>query len=264
MGNKKISGQTLTIIILAALLTVAIAFGGVYAYYSASSRKVTGKIIMANLNIDLISDTTASGKSEIVISNGTNVVPGQELKNSPLMVVNKSNASIYLVIVYEVNAVKIDGDGNKIDGSDVVDKKEKPIIDIGAPYYNPSEDLSPEKSSMYNGTNIHWIDYVFTYEHESVTYTYRCLVSTDAYTRSGDDAQVVEVIGENKLKLHYLMGDDYQQTSISFAFQAYAIGSETAGLQFDSNVDQAERCQTIVSAIFKSVEHKFLDATINN
>ena len=43
-------------------------------------------IIMANLKISLISGVGDSGKTEIVISNGVNVLPGQPLQNSPLIV----------------------------------------------------------------------------------------------------------------------------------------------------------------------------------
>ena len=259
MVNKKISGQTIAIIILAVILLITIAFGGVYAFYSAKSNKATGKIVMANLNIDLYADNdgpTSSGKSEIVISNGTNVVPGQELKNSPLMISNRSNSDIYLIVVYEVNAVKLDEHGNKLANGDVVDPKVKPVIDIGAPYINPINNIN------YNGTNQDWVDYVFTYEHQDQTRSvYRCLVSTKSHNKYNEDYQTVEVIGENKLKLHHLMGDDYQQTSISFTFQAYAIGANS--FSFETNIAPADRCNQIVSAIYESVEYKFLDATIN-
>ena len=99
MVKKKISGQTIAIIILAIVLIVTIAFGGVYAFYSESSNQITGKIMMAHLSIGLYSDNDVDS-SVIVISNGTNIVPGEELKNSPLKIENYSTAPIYLVIVY--------------------------------------------------------------------------------------------------------------------------------------------------------------------
>ena len=68
MVKNKMSGQTIAIIILAVLLILAIGFGGVYAYYSARSNSVTGKIVMANLKISL--ESPGSDRSEIVISNG--------------------------------------------------------------------------------------------------------------------------------------------------------------------------------------------------
>ena len=106
MVKKKISGQTLAIIILTALLIIAVTFGGVYAFYSARSNQVTGEIRMATLSIGFgwEAETGESICSAIVLSNGKQVVPGQELNNTPLVVTNESQASIYLIIVYEVNA----------------------------------------------------------------------------------------------------------------------------------------------------------------
>lgn len=271
VGKKKISGQTIAIIILAVVLLLTVAFGGVYAFYSAKSNTMTGKIVMANLNIDLISGQTGeSGKSEIVISNGTNVVPGQELNNSPLKIVNRSNAeSIYFIVVYEVNAIKMmydkdgklikDNMGNVVYGDKVIDINEKPVIDIGAEYINTYNQIS------YSGNNKDWIDYLFVYENADSTLTkYRCLVSTKSYGKGNEESQTIEVIGENRLKLHHLMGDDYQQTSISFAFQAYAIGADDSTFNFTSETTKEERCNKIVTAIYESVEYKFLDATVNS
>ena len=92
MVKKKISGQTIAIIILTALLVIAISFGGVYAFYSARSNKVSGRVMMATLSLSMSSGS--SDKSEIVISNGVDVVPGQPLKNSPLVVKNLSEIEI--------------------------------------------------------------------------------------------------------------------------------------------------------------------------
>ena len=97
MVKKKISGQTITIIVLTILLVLTIGFGGVYAYQTARSKKVTGQIVMANLTISM--EAGGSNKSEIVISNGTNLVPGQQLKNSPLTIQNISSVDVYLIVV---------------------------------------------------------------------------------------------------------------------------------------------------------------------
>ena len=271
IGKKKISGQTIAIIILAVILLITVAFGAVYAFYSAKSNAITGKIVMANLNIDLISEKAGeSGKSEIAISNGTNVVPGQELNNSPLKVVNRSNASdIYLIVVYEVNAIKMlyDKDGNVVKdlqgnivyGDKVIDEKKKPVIDVGAEYLNDTDKIT------IAGSNPNWIDYLFVYTNpDSTVSKYRCLVSTKSYSKGNEEAQTIEVIGENELKLHRSMGDSYQQTSISFVFQAYAIGASDSIFGFTNQTTKEEKCYKIVSTIYESVEYKFLNVTVNS
>jgi len=261
MVNKKISGQAITIIILAVLLLITIAFGGVYAFYSARSNKMTGTIVMANLNIDLRSYEygTKSARSEIVISHGTNFVPGQELKNSALMVVNKSAelTPIYVIVVYEIKATKLNEKGEIIPGEIIEDQMKDPLIDIGAQYINMDENIILDKT-----TNSDWVDYVFTYTKDEVTKKYRCLVTTSSYSKpKGVTEHEIKVIGEDKLKLHYRMSNEYQRTSLAFAFQAYAIGANS--FQFTEETTQAQKCNQIVSAIYESVEYEFFEGIVN-
>lgn len=254
------TGQTAAIIILAILLILAITFGGVYAYYSARTGSVSGKVIMANLNIDLVSVdgdgniiTGASGKSEIVISHGTNIVPNQQLENTPLIVKNKSNTSIYLVVVYAIKATKIDSNE-----SETKDDYVKSVIDIGYDYYNPS---SLENSDKTLTTD--WIDYVFTYqEGENEPVKYRCLVSTVAFKADEGQNQQITVIEANKLKLSAQMGNEYQSTTISFTFQAYAIGEGSFNTDFTPETTKVEKCEKIVNAVYVSQEKNLLN--INN
>lgn len=251
MVKKKISGQTIAIIILAVLLILAIGFGGVYAFYSARSNKVTGKIVMANLKISLESGTGESDKSEIVISNGVNVVPGQPLENSPLVIKNLSSVSIYLVIVYEINA-------SRPDKTKIVDDFTDPVLGLGVKYINPQ---NPEYSDSIGISNTNWIDYVFNGEEESKLY--RCLVSTISFEPTAENDDGIVVIGENKLALAGAMGNEYQNTSISFTFQAYAIGSET-NFGWAANPTDTERCERIVSAIYEAQSHTFLNINVNS
>lgn len=247
MVKKKFSGQTIAIIILAVMLILAIGFGGVYAFYSARTNQVSGKIIMANLKISMESGT--SDKSEIVISNGVNVVPGQPLENSPLIIKNLSNVSIRLVVVYEVNAAKEDK-------TPIVDACKDPVLGLGVEYVNS---VYPEESSTKGVNNIRWIDYVFNATEESKIY--RCLVSTVGFEPTGENSGI-EVIGENKLALSGAMGNDYQNASISFTFQAYAIGAAT-DFGFAQDETTAGKCEKIVRAIYESQDYKFLNINVN-
>ncbi len=247
MVKKKVSGQTIAIIILAVMLMLTISFGGVFAYYSARSNQVSGRIVMANLKITMESGT--SDKSEIVISNGINVVPGQPLENSPLVVRNLSSVSIRLVVVYEIKAFDEDK-------KEIVDQHIDPVLGLGVEYVNA---LYPEESSKKNVKNTDWVDYVFNPAEGDVVY--RCLVSMVDFepTQSGDNG--ITVIGENKLSLAGAMGNDYQNASISFTFQAYAIGSAT-----DFGIEEGEEisgiCEKIVSAIYESQDKVFLNINV--
>ena len=261
MVGKKVSGQTVAIIILAVLLLITIAFGGVFAFYSARTNKMKGVVVMANLSIELATNeygtTDKSAKSEIVISHGTNFVPGQELKNSSLMVINKSRAPIYVVVVYEISANRLDEKGENVTSEIIEDTKKEPLLEMGAEYVNTLENINYEAT-----TNQEWVDYVFRYTVEEETKVYRCFVSTLSYEKSSyEEEQEITVIGENKLKLHRYMGNEYKNTSLTFTFQAYAISANS--FTFADDVTQEARCNEIVSAIYKSVDYKFFDGTVN-
>lgn len=252
MVKKKISGQTIAIIILGVLLLLTIGFGGVFAYYSARSNKVSGRIVMANLKISMESGT--SDKSEIVISNGVNVVPGQPLENSPLIVKNLSSVNIYLVVVYEINATKKDDDDKDVD---IVDQHKDPVLGLGVEYINLVNPDYPSKNNLPKVVETNWIDYVFDAQEEGKIY--RCLVSTKGFDSETD----VTVIDENMLSLSSAMGNEYQNASISFTFQAYAIASNDDSLGIASTDNSASKCEKIVSAIYQTQSYKFLNIDVN-
>ena len=56
----------------------------------------------------------------------------------------------------------------------------------------------------------------------------------------------------------------YQNTSISFTFQAYAIAKASFDSQFTDTTTAAERCETIVSAIYASQGNKFLNINVTD
>lgn len=249
MVKKKFSGQTIAIIILAVLLLLTIGFGGVFAYYSARSNKVSGKIVMANLKITMESGT--SDKSEIVISNGVNVVPGQPLENSPLIVRNLSSVPIYLVVVYEINATKEDKTKIEDDYAD-------PVLGLGVEYLNPVKGITDTKGI----SNTTWLDYVYNGEQEGKLY--RCLVSMVSFDPTEESENGIIVIEEDKLSLSGSMGNEYQNTSIAFTFQAYAIGSDTFSGQFTNSTTKQARCEAIIDAIYEEQGHSFLNVSVNN
>lgn len=271
MVKKRISGQTIAIIILAILLLLTISFGGVYAFYTARSNKITsGKIIMANLKIN-IKNTSATGVSQIVITNGYNIVPGQKLENSPLTIENLSSVDIYLAVVYRINAVTetVLQDGTVLK-EDVKDTAQRQCLGLGVEYINP---IFPEYSTNKYTTNTKWVDYVFEAkngdenanevvvddETGETKFVYRCLVSKITIPKETDET----VIHEKELYLAEQLGNEYKQSSISFTFQAYAIGTET-NFGFEDNDTTATRCEKIVSAIYEAQDETFLDLETNN
>jgi hypothetical protein len=106
----------------------------------------------------------------------------------------------------------------------------------------------------YVPSNTEWIDYVFYGAEEDKVY--RVLVSSGSYNPETD----VTVIAENKLSLSGAMGNDYQNASISFTFQAYAIGA--GSFVFTNETTNEEKCDEIVAAIYET--HKtFLNINVN-
>ena len=251
------------IIILAVLLLIAIAFGGVYAYYTARTGRVTGQIKLANLDIALGSGESESDQSAIIIYNKDYIVPGQVLDNTPLVIRNLSTVEIILIVVYELKAERDvkDKDGNVLYVENIEDEFINPVFGLGCEYLNskhPDHNIQDPRE-IYN---YDWYDFVFYGEREDKYY--RCMVSRKGIPKhiQGDKSKdnMITVIGENQLSLHKYMGSEYEDSTLSFKFQAYAIGAETGfGItETDSNL---EKCNKIVTDIYKSQGYKFLSFT---
>ena len=260
MIKKKLSGQTMAIIILGAMLLITIAFGSVYAYYTARTAKVSGKIMMANLNIGLGSGEGESDQSEIIIYNEGYIVPGQILTNTPLIIRNLSTVEIVLIVVYELKAERTfeEEDGTTYK-RDVEDEFINPVFGLGCEYLNgryPEHSIQDPRE-IYN---YDWYDMVYYGEREDKYY--RVMVSRKSIPKySGENkTNAITVIGENKLSLHKLMGSEYENSSLSFKFQAYAIGAET-NFGIEENDTNLEKCNKIVTDIYKSQGYRFLSYT---
>ena len=259
MVKKRLSWQTLVIIILAALLLITISFGGVFAFYSARSNQVSGEIMMANLSIGLGSGENESDQSAIIIYNEDYIVPGQVLDNSPLVVRNLSTVEILLVVVYELKAERnvYDQQGKVIDVVSIEDEFINPVFGLGCEYLNskhPEENIE-DKDEIYN---YDWFDFVFKAERENKYY--RCMVSRKSIQKhvKGSKPSMITVIGEDKLSLHRKMGSEYVDSTLSFKFQAYAVGAATdfGILDSDSNL---QKCDKMVSFVYASQGYKFLN-----
>ena len=272
MTKKKISGQTIAIIVLVVLLILTIGAGSVYAYFTTKSDSIRGHVTMATLNIELKTEkqnpTDNSGMSQITLSS-TNVLPNQQLLNDPLFVKNSSEAPVCLIVVYEVSATRGEGD-NMVK---IQDDYEGCLIDLGIDYINSKHNPELKHDNEQTiGTedlrrNTRWVDYLFSHVDpvSGVESSYRCLVSLDRYTAEIDPdtkkpiGQRIEVIPTNSLKLHQDLDNDYQTARLTFAFQAYVIGASDDWYNRLQSMSVKNQCEEIVGEIYKNQNNKFLD-----
>ena len=238
MTKKKLSGQTVTIIILAILLLLTCIFGGVYAYYSTTSSKISGVVKMANLKIEMRAGGTegASGSSEILNTNSY-YIPGQVLPNTALTVTNSSNTKVYLAVVYTVKAINNDESSSNF-GNEITDY-----------------DLSNPLIGIHGDTT--WFDGRYTNVEHDADFRY-LMIPTPIAPTFDDGGKVISVIPEGKLKLHEKMGNAYQSTIITLTFRAYVIGSDQQELKDalgQTNGTNTEKCNVIMGAIFKAFDY---------
>ena len=94
LKSKKMTKSTFAVIIMAVVMVAMLAFGGTYAYFTATA---TGK-----------SDTAQTGsvllKNNVVTLVDTNVVPGMELLKAEtnVSVVNDSNVATFIFVKFSV------------------------------------------------------------------------------------------------------------------------------------------------------------------
>ncbi len=237
MSKNRISKQTIAIIVLIILLIFTISFGGVYAYYSSTTTKVNGRITMANLNINLDgTHTDTAGNYSILFKTNGYVYPGQTLENTPLIITNRSNTEIYLAVAYSVNA-----DDVNVDKSD-------PLIEI-------------------RENNGDWYDYLYTakdsnneikVDSENNPIQYRCLISKVVPPCSNDVGDIITVIGENCLKLPITWDNELQNKTVTFSFQAFAIGANLDEFDFDKTTPQDDaKSEKIMQTIYKAFDYNF-------
>ncbi len=234
MTKKKLSGQTLTIIILAILLLLTCIFGGVYAYYSTTSSKISGLVQMANLKIEMrAGGTDGTSGSSTILNTTSYYIPGEILPNTALTVTNSSNVPVYLAVVYRVKATDI-ATGEEIQNYDL----SNPLIGI-------------------YGDNT-WQDNRYTNTAYDADFRYLMLPTPLEAVANPAEPNTITVIPEGKLKLHEKMGNAYQSTNITLTFRAYVIGSNQAGLQaaIDAETTQEGKCNAIMAAIFEAFEHQ--------
>ena len=124
-------------------------------------------------------------------------------------------------------------------------------------YGNPSAQAT--LGTGVGGTNNDWVDYKYSYiiednDEESLDPQTNVIRSFVNLTPFESTSQNIEVIGENRLKLHRDVGNEFQSKRINLSFQAFAIASQ--GLDLDNKTDD-EKCKIIMDAIYDSVRGDF-------
>lgn len=203
MGKKKSSKQTIVIIILCILLLISIVFGFTYSYYNGRSNLVTGKIITANLSIELQNGSGQTGECLISAPLGEEyLVCGNNLNNIELNILNKSNEDTYIVVVYALTA-------NKIDTGEDVTPNNTPALDFQTGAFD---------------TNV-WTQ--ITYQCENIDRSYTCLVGKQEFEGKGStNGNLINILRPNKVSVPRDWDNTLQNCNITISVIAYAIQSK--------------------------------------
>lgn len=97
--KKKMSKSTFAIIIMAVVMVAMLAFGGTYAYFTATAtKKTTGEFTTGSIKLE-------SNKEATFVSGLTNVVPGDALTTGPLTLTTTSaGTDSYIAIKVTIKA----------------------------------------------------------------------------------------------------------------------------------------------------------------
>ena len=137
---NKLGKSTFVIAILSFLLVAVLAFGGTYAYFSASAGTVTGTITTGHLRIDPAKNTTAK-----LTADGKIGQPNQIIFDESVATTVTSNIAYYTRVRFKVTVGdKTGADHHKTEGTgDCVDNVDKAIdiLDI----------------DIANGTDCTWL-----------------------------------------------------------------------------------------------------------
>lgn len=110
--KKKMSKSTFAIIIMAVVMVAMLAFGGTYAYFTATAtKKSTGEFTTGSIKLEANDDAT-------FVTGLTNVVPGDKLTTGPLTLTTTSvGTDSYIAIKVTIKATDAKGTPLVLDGT---------------------------------------------------------------------------------------------------------------------------------------------------
>lgn len=249
MIKRKSNMQNVIIIILCILLLISIGFGVTYSYYNGKSNLVKGTITTANLSINLSAEDEFGQTTEFSISAPFGeefLVPGNNLNNVELNLLNKCNQETYMVVVYSLSAFK--NDSSKADVTDQL--RNMPAISF-------------QENTI--DTSV-WMP--ITYNCSSINASYTCLVGINPFESKGQtDGRQINVLKPNSIKIPEQWNDTLQNCSVTISVTAYAIQSKNLGAEYAGPIldaqeanDMNAKAQAIAKATLEICKVDHIDA----
>ena len=235
MIKKKSNVQNLIIVILCILLLISIGFGVTYSYYNGQSNLVKGTITTANLSIGLQGTNEYGQTTEFSISAPFGeefLVPGNNLNNVELNLVNKCTQKTYMVVVYSLTAFK--NDASKEDVTPLL--ANMPAISFQA----DTIDTAVWKP--------------ITYQCKNKDASYTCLVGIEPFnSKTSDNGDPINVLKANSIQIPTAWNDILQNCSVTISVTAYAIQADNL-FEYQDKITSSDleiRAQGIAEATLK-------------
>lgn len=234
MIKKKSNVQNLVIIILCVLLLISIGFGVTYSYYNGKSNLVKGTITTANLSIGLQGQNEFGQTTEFSISAPFGeefLVPGNNLNNVELNLINKCNQNTYMVVLYSLSAFKTDTKEN----------------------VTPQLANMPAISFQEDTIDINvWKPITYQCDNKDASYT--CLVGINPFDpKTSNDGYSINVLKPNSIQIPTAWNDVLQNCSVTISVTAYAIQADNVEIDYPdvNNSDLDIRAHGIAEATLK-------------
>ncbi len=202
--SKKMTKSTFAIIIMAVVMVAMLAFGGTYAYFTASTSAkstnfTTGKVVLTN-----------SGAEISVISD--KVVPGDTIISEAISYTNGSDVNTYIAVVMTVKKGTNSGDAEEV------------------------TDLSEISGAINLGVTASW------QQCETSTNVYIAKGANFAVSPSGDPIAFTTGAVTFNVDEHYTDGTSelgagtWEGVYIEISFQAYQVQAEHAKTDQDTTL----------------------------
>ena len=99
LKSKKMTKSTFAIIIMAVIMVAMLAFGGTYAYFTATAGEIkSDELTTARVKLGVPTITT--------VANTTLLLPGQPITTAPISIANESNVDTYVFVTVSIDVTK--------------------------------------------------------------------------------------------------------------------------------------------------------------
>ncbi len=225
--SKKMTKSTFAIIIMAVVMVAMLAFGGTYAYFTASTSAkstsfTTGKVVLTNsgANITVISDK---------------VVPGDTIINDVISYTNGSDVNTYIAVVMTVKKGTNAGDAEEV------------------------TDLSEISSAINLGVTTSW------QQCETSTNVYIAKGTDFAVSPSGDPINFTTGAVTFNVDEHYTDGTSelgagtWEGVYIEISFKAYQVQAEYAKTDANTTLSVSAEDATNAEKVWTAIKYMLGD-----